>query len=186
MRLGNHQAIAAQVRQIVGAESTVPKRSCRRLSFVPLRMLIYVAIGILAAVGLMSAASPTTDSADGAPRSCAPSPDAGEVRLIVAPKSVAAGQATHFRIDNMKGPTIIYGPGYSIQECVAGVWALAPFSPMGAARVRIVQRPSRGRWQRVQIPTTAAAGEYRIRKSVSEGMQGRWLYDDFDVAAPTS
>jgi hypothetical protein len=153
--------------------------------FMRLRVLIYVTIGVLAAVGLMSAASPTTDSANGVPRSCAPSPNAGVVRLVVAPGSVVAGQAVHFRIDNSRGPTLTYGVDYSIQQCVAGVWKLAPFSPTGFTKQRIAQRPSRGRWRRVPIPTTAAAGEYRVRKSVSDGMRGRWLYDDFDVFAHT-
>ena len=154
--------------------------------FVRLRMLIYMAIGALAAVGLMSAASPTTDSASGAFQSCAPPPDAGVVRLVVAPGSVVAGQVVHFRIDNSRGPTLTYGVDYSIQQCVSGVWQLAPFSPTVFTRQRIRQRPSRGRWRRVPIPTTAAAGQYRVRKSVNDGIRGRWLYDDFDVVAPTS
>jgi hypothetical protein len=147
------------------------------------RLFIYVAIGALAAVGLVSAASPVTDSANAASQSCAPSPDAGVVRLVVAPGSVVAGQAVHFRIDNSRGPTLTYGADYSIQQCVAGVWKLAPFSPTGFTKQRIAQRPSRGRWQRIPIPTTAAAGEYRVRKSVNDGMRGRWLYDGFDVVA---
>jgi len=123
------------------------------------------------------------NSADAAPSSCVPSPDAGVVRLVVAPGAVAAGRAVHFRIDNSRGPTLTYGADYSIQRCVAGVWELAPFSPTAFIRQRIAQRPSRGRWQRVPIPTTAAIGEYRVRKAVSDGMEGRWLYDDFDVSA---
>src|SRR5690349_8163695 len=144
--------------------------------FVRLRMLKYIAIGALAAVGLMLAASPTTDSASGAVQSCPPPPDAGVVRLVVAPRSVAAGQAVHFRIDNSRGPTLTYGVDYSIQQCVDGAWKLAPFSPTVFTKQRIRQRPSRGRWRRVPIPTTAAAGEYRVRKSVNDGTWGRWLY----------
>lgn len=149
-------------------------------------MVICVGIGVLAAVGLMSAASPTTDSANAVPQPCVPSLDGRAVRLVVAPGSVAAGQATHVRIDNSQGPTITYGAHYSIQQCVAGVWELAPFSPTVFTRQRIRQRPSRGRWQRVPIPITAEVGEYRIRKSIDDGMGGRWLYDDFDVVAQPS
>lgn len=153
--------------------------------FVRLRMLIYVAIAALAAVGLMSAVSPTTGSANGVHRSCAPTPDAGVIRLVVAPGSVVAGQAVHFRIDNSRGPTLTYGVDYSIQQCVSGVWQLAPFSPKVFTRQRIRQRPSRGRWRKVPIPTTALAGEYRIRKSVNDGMRGRWLYGSFDIVIDT-
>lgn len=42
------------------------------------------------------------------------------------PGTLAAGQATHFRIDNLKGPAITYGPGYSIQECVGVSGHLRP------------------------------------------------------------
>ncbi len=157
-----------------------------KLTFVRLRILTYVAIGVLAVVGVMSAAWPTTDSANAASQLCVPSPDAGVVRLVVVPGSVAAGQAVHFRIDNSRGPTLTYGADYSIQQCVAGVWKLAPFSPTAFTRQLIQQRPSRGRWQRVPIPTTATVGEYRLRKSVSDGMGARWLYCDFDVVAHPS
>lgn len=148
-------------------------------------MFKYVAIGILAAVGCVSAVAATRETASAASQPCAPSPGAGAIELFVAPGSVPAGQATHFRIENIRGPAIIYGPGYSVQECVAGAWTLAPFSPTAEARVRIVQRPSRGRWQRVQIPATAVAEKYRVRKSVSADGRGRWLYGEFEIVAPT-
>jgi hypothetical protein len=100
-----------------------------KLMIARLQRLIYVAIGVLATAGLMSPVSSTADSANAASQSCAPSPNARVVRLVVAPGSVVAGQAVHFRIDNSKGPKITYGKAYSIQQCVAGVWKLAPFSP---------------------------------------------------------
>jgi hypothetical protein len=147
-----------------------------------MRLHLWVITSLMAA-GLMSATSSTTDSANAASQMCIPSSDGRDVRLVVAPGSVAAGQAVHFRIDNSRGPTIIYGADYSVQQCVAGVWKLAPFSPTVFPKQRIAQRPSRGRWQRVPIPATAVAGEYRIRKSVNDGTRGRWLYDDFDIVA---
>lgn len=110
----------------------------------------------------------------------------GAVKLVVAPGSVAAGQRAHFRVDNSKGPTITYGAAYRIQECMAGVWMLAPFSPTAATRQRICQRRGRGRWWRAPIPATAAVGRYRIRKLVEVEGSGRWLYGDFDVIAHTS
>jgi hypothetical protein len=113
---------------------------------------------------------------------CAPTPDAGALRLVVAPGSIAAGQAAHYRIDNSTGPPITYGTPFSIQECVAGVWVLASFNPSGPwTKPLFLQRPGRGRWRSVQIPTKAAAGDYRIRKSVRAGGRGRWLYGEFVV-----
>lgn len=146
----------------------------------------YLVIGALTVAGLLSVVSPASGSAMIEPRSCAPTPEAAGIRLVVAPDSVIAGQSVHYRVDNRKGPTITYGADYSIQECVAGVWMLAPFSPTVFPKQKIAQLPSRGRWWRVPIPTTAAAGEYRVRKSVNDGMRGRWLYDGFDVVADTS
>ena len=156
-----------------------------KLLFGWLGRLIRVAIGSLAAIGLISAAWSTLYLADAAPSSCPLSPNAGVVRLVVAPGAVAAGRAVHFRIDNSRGPTLTYGADYGIQQCLAGVWKLAPFSPTTFTKQRIAQRPSRGRWQGVPIPTTAAIGEYRIRKAVSDGTGGLWLYHDFDVVDGT-
>lgn len=146
------------------------------------RIYSYVAIAALTAAGLLAVASPATGAATVAPGSCAPTPEARRLSLVVAPGSLAAGQTVHFRIDNSTASAITYGPGYSIQECVAGVWMLAPFSPLGEARVKILQRPGRGRWQGAPTPTTAAAGEYRIRKSIAVGRRGRWIYGDFAIA----
>lgn len=150
-----------------------------------MRVLRHSAAGALVFVGLVSLAPGTGEAAAGARQSCAPSPDKGTVRLIVAPKSAVAGQAVHFRIDNSEGPAITYGTPYGVQECLEGVWVLASFSPPGPwTRQKIAQRPSRGRWQSIQIPTTAVPGEYRIRKSVQVSERGRWLYGHFDVVAP--
>lgn len=117
-------------------------------------------------------------------RSCPPSQAGGMVRMVVAPRSIEAGQSMHFRIDNSLGPTVFYGTDYSIQECVAGVWMLAPFTPTVSTRQRIAQRPGRGRWSSVPIPTTAEGGEYRIRKVVGSEEGNRWLYGQFGVSAP--
>lgn len=146
----------------------------------------YLAVGALSLAGLLSVVSPAAGSATIAPGSCAPTPEVGAVKLVVAPGSVAAGQRVHFRVDNTEGPTITYGAEYGIQECVAGVWRLAPFSPTAATRQRIRQRRGRGRWWSAPISDTAATGQYRIRKLVEVERSSRWLYGDFDVAAPTS
>lgn len=152
---------------------------------VSLRMFGYAAVTALVAAGLVSMASAASAGAKtGTVESCSASPDAKEVKLAVGPESIAAGQTVHFRIDNSKGPTVTYGTPYSVQECLGGVWVLASFSPPGPWTKQLIrQRPSRGRWRSVLIPTTAAAGHYRIRKSVRIGESGRWLYDDFDVVS---
>jgi hypothetical protein len=151
------------------------------------RLLIrrYLAIGALTVSGLLSVVSLAAASGLIHHGSCAPTPEAIAVRLVVASGSTAAGQRVHFRVDNTTGPTITYGADYSIQECVAGAWRLAPFSPTAATRQRIRQRPSRGRWWDAPTPATAAAGHYRIRKLVEVGRSGRWLYGDFDLIAQT-
>lgn len=149
-----------------------------------MRLLRHPGAAALVFAGLVSFVPGAGEAAAGARQSCAPSPDAGTVRLVVAPKSAVAGQAVHFRIDNSEGPAITYGTHYGVQECLDGVWVLASFNPPGWTRQKIAQMPSRGRWQSVQIPTTAVPGEYRIRKSVQVSERGRWLYGDFDVVAP--
>jgi hypothetical protein len=150
-----------------------------------LRINRYAAIVGLVAAGLISLASAASEAAAGAFESCATSPDAGTVRSVAAPESALAGQAVHFRIDNSKGPAITYGTPYSVQECLAGVWVLASFSPAGPwTKQKIAQKPSHGRWRSVLIPTTAAAGQYRIRKSAWDGERWHSLYGDFDVVAP--
>jgi hypothetical protein len=136
------------------------------------------ACSVLGTVALASAGEAAAASG-----SCRPTPKAKTVKLVLTPGAVAAGKAIHYRIDNSAGPTITYGPGYSIQECVASVWVLAPFSPPGAARVKIAQRPSRGRWEAVPIPATAIVGQYRVRKSVSTEEGGRSLYGEFDIVS---
>ena len=152
---------------------------------VSLRTLRYTVVAGLVAAGLISLAPWASEAAAGALESCAPSPDAGTVRLVVAPKSAVPGHAVHFRIDNSRGPGITYGTPYSVQECVGGVWVLAAFSPPGPwTKQKFGQRPGHGRWQRVEIPMTAVAGQYRIRKSVQVEEEGRSLYGDFDVVAP--
>jgi hypothetical protein len=143
----------------------------------------YVVIGVLAVVGLVPPVSAMTYTASAVPRSCPPSPDAGAIGLAVAPRSVTPGRTVHFQIDNSRAPTLTYGADYSIQECVVGVWKLAPFSPTVFTRQLIQQRPSRGRWWRVRIPTTTAIGKYRVRKTVSAGRRTRWLYGEFAVVA---
>jgi hypothetical protein len=109
--------------------------------------------GPLSVVSLADASAPI------APGSCTRLPEAVAVRLVVTPASIAAGQKVHFRVDNTAGPMITYGADYSIQECVAGTWRLAPFSPTAATRQRIRQRPGRGQWWDAPTPTTAAAGQ---------------------------
>jgi hypothetical protein len=141
------------------------------------------AINVWMAAGLLSVVSLATASGQTNRGSCPPTPKAVAVRLVVAPGSTAAGETVHFRVDNTAGPTITYGANYSIQECVAGAWTLAPFSPKAATRQRIRQRPGRGRWWIAPTPTTAATGHYRIRKLVGIGRRGRWLYGNFDIAA---
>jgi hypothetical protein len=153
--------------------------------YMSLQTLMRVAIGIVAAVGLISVASPTTDLTSAASQGCRLSPTAGVVRLIVTPGSVAAGGAAHFRIDNSKGPTLTYGAGYSIQQCVSGVWKLAPFSPTAFTKQRTRQRPSHGRWRGIPIAPDATTGKYRIRKSVEIGMRAHWLYANFTIASHT-
>jgi hypothetical protein len=145
-----------------------------------------LAINALTVAGLLSVVSPATASAPIDLGSCPPTPKAAAVKLVVPPRSAAAGEPVHFRVDNTAGPTITYGADYSIQECVAGAWRLAPFSPTAATRQRIRQRPSRGRWWDALTPATAATGHYRIRKLVEIGRRGRWLYGDFDLIAQTS
>lgn len=142
---------------------------------------VCLAIGTLTMVGLLSVILPALASDAIAVGPCAPTPDAVAVRLVIAPKSAAAGQRVHFRVDNTAGPTITYGADYSIQECVAGVWRLAAFSPTVATKQRIRQRQGRGRWWDAPIPADAATGHYRIRKMVEVGRNGRWLYGDFGV-----
>jgi hypothetical protein len=153
---------------------------------VRLPILRYLAISALTVAGVVSVVAPVRGSAPNDLGSCPPTPRAVAVRLVVAPGSGTAGEPIHFRVDNTAGPTITYGAGYSIQECVAGVWMLAPFSPTAATRQRIRQRPSRGRWWDVRIPADAATGRYRIRKVVEVGRSGRWLYGDFDIVPQTS
>jgi hypothetical protein len=139
--------------------------------------------GVLVAAVLASSKPPVTEGAAGVSQSCVPRTNTGVVRLVLAPGSVAAGQEVHFRIDNSTGPAITFGTPFSVQQCIAGTWVLASFSPPGPWTKQLIrQRPSRGRWRSLEIPTTAAAGEYRIRKSVSAGEGGRWLYADFRVA----
>lgn len=150
---------------------------------VRLQIQIPLAIGAISMAVLLSVVSSATGSATKAPGSCAPTPEAIAIRLVVAPGSGVAGQKEHFRVDNTAGPTITYGANYSIQECVAGVWNLAPFSPTAATRQRIRQRPGRGRWWGVPIPATAVSGQYRIRKVVEVERSGRWLYGTFDIVA---
>lgn len=150
----------------------------------PLR--VYLAFLALAAAGLLSIILPAVGSARVTSGSCAPTPQPGAVRLIVARGSVTVGESVHFRVDNTKGPPITYGADYSIQECVAGVWRLAPFSPAAATRQRIRQRRGRGRWWDAPIPGDAQAGEYRIRKRVEVETRGRWLYRDFAIVPPAS
>jgi hypothetical protein len=145
-----------------------------------------LAINVLMAAGLLSVVSLAAASGQTNRGSCPPTPRAVPVKLVVATRSVAAGEPVHFRVDNTAGPTITYGADYSIQECVAGAWTLAPFSPTAATRQRIRQRPSRGRWWHAPIPSTAATGRYRIRKSVEVGRSVRWLYGDFSVVAQSA
>jgi hypothetical protein len=155
--------------------------------FVRLRMLRYAAVAALVVTGLVSIASAANGVVASAPDPCPPSYSASGIDLVAAPESVAAGQSEHFRIDNSKGPAVTYGTPYAIQECLSGVWVLAPFSPRGPWTKQLIrQRPSRGRWCGFLIPATAATGEYRVRKAVDVGSRGRWLYGDFGVVAAGS
>ncbi len=151
---------------------------------VRVRVLKTAAVAFLVAAGLVSIGA-TSEAAIGPSDSCPSPPAARGINLVVASKSVAAGQAVHFRIDNSNGAAITYGTPYSVQECVAGKWLPASFSPPGPwTRQKIGQRPGPGRWQSVLVPTTAVAGRYRIRKVVAFGEGGHWLYGDFDVVIP--
>jgi hypothetical protein len=153
--------------------------------FVRLRMLRYAVVAVLVAASLVSIVWAASAEATGGLESCPSSPDAKGVRLVVGPESVAAGQTVHFRIDNSTGPTVTYGSPYGVQECLGGVWVLSSFSPPGPWPKQLIrQRPSHGRWQSVEVPMTAVAGQYRIRKSVQFGERGHSLYGDFDVVAP--
>lgn len=153
---------------------------------VSLRIQGNLAIGALAVAGLLLLVSPESPLAATPPGSCGPSPQAHALKLVVASQSVPAGQTLQFRVDNIAGPTIVYGADYAIQECLNGVWVLAPFSPKSATRQRIRQRPSRGRWWNAPISSTAESGAYRIRKAVQVEGRRRWLYGEFEVISDVS
>lgn len=153
--------------------------------FQRMRRFILILGCLVAAVASAGFVGVAAGASSGAPHSCNLSPKPKTIKLVVAPMKIAAGEAVHFRIDNSTGPPVLYGTPYSIQECVAGVWVLAPFDPPGPwTKQLIAQRPSRGKWQVVQVPTTAAAGEYRIRKSIRTDESNRWLYGNFSVGSP--
>lgn len=152
------------------------------------RLPIHSAIAIctIAVAGLLPVATPVTASGPIDHGSCPPTPKSVAVKLVIAPRSIVAGEPLHFRVDNTSGPTITYGADYNVQECVDGVWILAPFSPTVATRQRIRQRPGRGRWWDVATPSIAEAGRYRIKKLVEIGRNGRWLYEKFNIVVQSS
>lgn len=123
-----------------------------------------------------------TNAVAGMSESCARRPNTGVLSLLVAAESVPPGQTVRFQVDKSTGPTIMYGVDYSVQQCVAGVWMLAPFSPELFTRQRIQQSGHAGSWWNAPIPGDAVPGEYRIRKSVWDGGYWHRLYGEFEVA----
>lgn len=116
--------------------------------------------------------------------SCPKQSNTGSIKVVVVPRSVSLGQEVRFQIENPRGPAVAYGAEFSIQQCVDGIWMLAPFSPEVFTKQRIEQPAGKkGPWSRVQIPTDAASGAYRIRKSVWDGERWRSLAGEFRVSA---
>jgi hypothetical protein len=149
-----------------------------RLAEAVVRRVLWVAVAALSFYLLVVPAGASAAS-------CPPLPASSDLRLVVTPQVLAAGGVAHYRIDNSDGPAIRFGASLSIQQCVAGSWVLAPFSPTIFTKQRFGQRPGRGGWFSVSIPADAAAGSYRIRKRVSALDRWRSLYGRFTLSTAT-
>jgi hypothetical protein len=168
-------------------ESRAGLRVLPRMSFIHPngRSRLLVALASAAAIFCLTTA-PRSKAGAGAAGGCPSNPRSAVVRVTVTPDPIAPGQTLRFRLDDTGGRWLTYGADYSIQQCVAGVWSLAPFSPEIFTRQLIHQLSGRGKWWEARTPAEAEGGRYRIRKPVRYDGGGHWLYGEFEMRSPAT
>jgi hypothetical protein len=89
------------------------------------------------------------------------------VRLGLSRKSIQPGGDLRIRIENLGAHDVVYGLAYEMARFDKGIWVKLPTGPFFAPRF-VVPAGTASSCQKINIPSTAPPGVYRIRKEADQ------------------